>query len=146
MHANIRWIEKLSFAGTADSGHWVVMDTDESSGGSAGSATPLEMVLLGLGGCTSMDVLSMLRKMRVPLDRYEIRLDAERAEDHPKVFTRIRIEYLFWGRDIDPKKVEKAIGLSMTKYCSVSAMLSKAAVMEHTYLINPDRAPGAAEE
>jgi len=137
MQANIRWIEKLSFAGTADSGHWVVMDTDESSGGSAGSATPLEMVLLGLGGCTSMDVLSMLRKMRVPLDRYEIRLDAERAEDHPKVFTRIRIEYLFWGRDMDRLKVEKAISLSMTKYCSVSAMLGKAVDIEHVYAINP---------
>jgi putative redox protein len=84
-----------------------------------------------------MDVVSMLQKMRVRLDRYEIRLDADRAEDHPKVFTRIRMEYLFWGRDIDPKKVEKAIDLSMAKYCSVSAMLGKAVAIEHVYKINP---------
>lgn len=141
MQAKIRWIERLSFAGTADSRHWVVMDTDESSGGSAGSATPLEMVLLGLGGCTSMDVVSILQKMRVSLDRYEVALDAERAEDHPKVFTRIRIEYRFWGSDIDPRKVEKAIGMSMNKYCSVSAMLGKAVPIEHDYRINPQPGP-----
>jgi putative redox protein len=137
MQAKIRWIERLSFAGTADSRHWVIMDTDESSGGSAGSATPLELVLLGLGGCTSMDVVSILQKMRVSLNRYEITLDAERAENHPKVFTKIRIEYRFWGSDIDPQKVEKAIGMSMTKYCTVSAMLGKAVPIEHDYRINP---------
>jgi putative redox protein len=137
MEAKIRWMGGLSFAGMADSGHWVVMDTDAASGGSAGSATPLEMVLLGLGGCTSMDVVSMLQKMRVSIDRYETVLGAERAGEHPKVFTKIRIEYRFWGRDIDPQKVEKAIHLSMTKYCSVSAMLGKAVQIEHGYRINP---------
>jgi putative redox protein len=137
VEAKIRWIGGLSFAGLADSGHWVVMDTDASSGGSDGSATPLEMVLLGLGGCTSMDVVSILQKMRVPLDRYETVLWADRAAEHPKTFTKIRIEYRFWGQGIDPQKVEKAIGLSMTKYCSVSAMLGKAVPIEHAYQINP---------
>jgi len=140
MQARIRWIEGLSFAGTADSRHWVVMDADASSGGAAGSSTPLELVLMGLGGCTGMDVVSILQKMRVPFNRYEIRLAAERAETHPKGFTRIRIEYLFWGPDIDPQKVEKAIGMSMDKYCSVSAMLGKAVPIEHGYRINPPNA------
>jgi putative redox protein len=137
VEAKLQWIRGLSFAGMADSGHWVVMDTDLSSGGSAGSATPLEMVLLGLGGCTSMDVVSILQKMRVTLDRYETLLGAERAPEHPKVFTKIRIEYRFWGNEIDPRKVEKAIEMSMSKYCSVSAMLGKAVLIEHEYRINP---------
>jgi putative redox protein len=137
VEARIRWIEGMTFAGRADSGHWVVMDTEPSSGGSDGSATPLEMVLLGLGGCTSMDVVSMLQKMRVPLDRCETALGAERADEHPKGFTKIRIEYRFWGHGIDPRKVEKAIELSMDKYCSVSAMLGKSVPIEHSYRINP---------
>jgi putative redox protein len=137
MEAKIRWIEGLTFVGSADSSHWVVMDTDVASGGAGGSASPMELVLLGLGGCTSMDVVSILRKMRVPIDRCETALDAERSGEHPKVFTKIRIEYRFWGLDLDRGKIEKAVDLSMTKYCSVSAMLGKSVSIEHSIRINP---------
>jgi len=130
-------MDGLTFAGSADSKHWVVMDTDESVGGKDGAARPLELVLLGLGGCTSMDVVSILRKMRVRLDRYEMVLRAERSENHPKVFTRVRMEYRLWGPDLDPDKVQKAIDLSQTTYCSVSAMLSRAFPIEITTVINP---------
>jgi putative redox protein len=137
MEARIRRIEGMTFAGKADSKHWVVMDTDDASGGSDGSATPLELVLLGLGGCTSMDVVSILQKMRVQIDRYEMVLGAERSADHPKVFTKIRIEYRVWGPDIDPLKVEKAVELSKTKYCPVSAMIGKSVPIEYSFHINP---------
>jgi putative redox protein len=137
LEAKLRWIDGLTFAGSADSKHWVVMDTDASVGGSEGAARPLELVLLGLGGCTSMDVVSILRKMRVRLDRYEMVLRAERSEAHPRVFTSVRMEYRLWGPDIDPAKVQKAVDLSRTTYCSVSAMLSKAFPIEITTVINP---------
>ena len=84
-----------------------------------------------------MDVVSMLKKMHVSLDAFEIRLHADRAEDHPKVFTKIRLEYRLFGKDIDPQKVERAIDLSKSKYCSVSAMLGKAAEIEYGFTIQP---------
>lgn len=137
MEAKIRQIQALTFAGMADSKHWIVMDADESAGGSGGSVKPIELVLLGLGGCTGMDVASMLQKMRVPFDRFEISLHADRADGHPKVFTKIRLEYRLFGRNIDAQKVEKAIDLSKNKFCSVSAMLRQAVQIEYAYQINP---------
>jgi putative redox protein len=136
MEVQIRQIHGLTFAGMADSKHWIVMDTDESVGGSGGSAKPLELVLLGLGGCTGMDVASILQKMRVPLERFELSIRADRADDHPKIFTKIMLEYRLFGQNIDPKKVENAIELSRTKYCSVSAMLNKAVPIEYGYKID----------
>jgi putative redox protein len=137
MEAKIVRMQGLTLAGKSDSNHWIVMDTDEPSGGSNASAKPIELILLGLGGCTGMDVISILQKMRVPLDRFEMELHADRAENHPKVFTKIVLEYRLFGKDIDAHKVEKAIELSKTTYCSVSAMLKKAVSIEFTYQINP---------
>jgi putative redox protein len=137
LEAKLRWMDGLTFAGTADSKHWVVMDTDESVGGSGGAAKPLELILLGLGGCTSMDVVSILRKMRMQVDRYELILRAERSDNHPKVFTRVRMEYRLWGPDLDAARVRKAVDLSRTTYCSVSAMLSKAFPIEYEIAVNP---------
>jgi putative redox protein len=137
MQAWVRQIDGLTFAAKSDSGHWVFMDTRTDLGGADGASKPLELVLMGLGGCTGMDVVSILRKMRVGLDRFEIRLEAERAEEHPQVFLRIRMEYRLFGSGIDAEKVERAIELSRTQYCSVSAMLSKAVPIEYTYQINP---------
>ena len=137
MNATVRWIQGLTLVGVSDSNHWIVMDTDADVGGSGGAAKPLELVLIGLGGCTAMDVVSMLKKMHVSLDAFEIRLHADRAEDHPKVFTKIRLEYRLFGKDIDPQKVERAIDLSKSKYCSVSAMLGKAAEIEYGFTIQP---------
>ncbi|MDM7925017.1 MAG: OsmC family protein [bacterium] len=137
MEAKLKWIDGLTFAGAADSKHWVVMDTEESVGGHDGAAKPLELILLGLGGCTSMDVVSILRKMRVRVDKYELVLRAERSENHPKVFTSVRMEYRLWGPDLDLDKVRKAVDLSRTTYCSVSAMLSKAFPIEIEIAVNP---------
>lgn len=137
MKAVIQQIEGLALSAKSDSGHWIAMDADREVGGSDGASRPLELVLMGLGGCTGMDVISILKKMRVPLKRFEIVLDADRAEEHPRVFRRIRLEYRLFGDSIDPEKVEKAIEMSKTQYCSVSAMLSKAVPVEFIYRINP---------
>lgn len=137
MQAVVHWMDGLTFLAKADSSHWVVMDTSKTSGGSDGAPTPMEMVLFALGGCTGMDVVSILKKMHVPFQRFEIRIDADRSETHPKVFTQIRLEYRIYGEQIDPQKVEKAIELSQEKYCSVAGMLKSSVAISATYSIFP---------
>ncbi len=131
----LKQVDGLSLIGKAGSNHWVAMDGAPENGGSAAGATPMELVLLGLGGCTSMDVISILEKMRLPLDDYECHLEAERAVDHPKVFTKIKIKFVLFGKGISKEAVERAIGLSESKYCSVLAMLSKTAEISTEYEI-----------
>jgi len=137
MQAIVRWTEGLTFLAKANSSHWVVMDTSKASGGSDGAPTPMEMVLFALGGCTGMDVVSILEKMRVPFKKFEIVLDADRSDTHPKVFTQIRLEYRIYGDQIDPEKVQKAIALSQEKYCSVAGMLKSSVPITATYSIFP---------
>ncbi len=137
MQAIVRWMDGLTFLGKADSSHWVVMDTSKISGGSEGAPTPMEMVLFALGGCTGMDVVSILAKMRVPFKKFEIVLDTDRSDAHPKVFTQIRLEYRIYGEGIDPEKVQKAIALSQEKYCSVAGMLKSSVPITATYSILP---------
>lgn len=127
MKAVIKQVKNLALAAKADSNHWVMMDAGESVGGTDAGARPLELVLMGLGGCTSMDVLTILQKKRIVVDDYEVHLEADRAEEHPKVFTAIRIKFFFYGKDIPAEAVKRAIELSETKYCSASAMLSQVA-------------------
>lgn len=134
MRAVVHWKEGLTFLGMADSSHWVVMDTSKASGG---APTPMEMVLFALGGCTGMDVVSILTKMRVPFKKFEILLEADQSDTHPKVFTQIRLEYRIYGDHIDPEKVEKAIALSQEKYCSVAGMLKPSVPITATYSILP---------
>jgi len=135
MKAMIKRIEGLSLAARADSGHWVAMDSSAESGGAGAAAAPMEMVLMALGGCTSMDVLSILEKKRVVLDDYKLQVEAERASEHPKVFTSIRLKFFFYGHNIAKEAVERAIALSEEKYCSVSAMLKKSAEIKIEYEI-----------
>ena len=135
MKASIKRIAAMSLAGKADSNHWVSMDASRDIGGEDAGARPLELLLLGLGGCTSMDVLSILEKKRIHLDDYECHLEAERAEEHPKVFTRIQIRFVFYGDAIPADAVERAIQLSEEKYCSASAMFRKTAEVSVTYEI-----------
>ncbi len=137
MEAKVIHIKGVTFMGKADTNHWVAMDGPVELGGSIAGARPKELVLLGLGGCTGSDVASILTKMREPLRRFEIDLKAENAQEHPKVFTRIHITYKFWGENLNPANIEKAISLSTEKYCSVSAMLKKAVEITHSYEINP---------
>ncbi len=140
MKAAIKRIAGMTLAGMADSNHWITMDADQAVGGRDGGARPMELLLLGLGGCTSMDVLSILEKKRVHVDDYECFLEAERADEHPRVFTQIRIKFIFYGEVIPPEAVERAIALSEEKYCSASAMLRKSAEVKVEYEIRKSRA------
>ena len=127
MKAEIVNVKGLTFLGKADSNQWIAMDGDKKFGGFNAAVKPMEAVLIALGGCTGMDVVSILSKMKVKYDSFEIEINAERAEDHPKVFTKIELKYKFKGKDLPRDKIEKAIRLSQERYCSVSAMLRKTA-------------------
>jgi len=133
--ATITLQEGSTFEGVAGSGHRVTMDVAPEVGGRNLGLRPMEMVLLGLGGCTAIDVLHMLRKGRQPITDMRVELDAERADDAPKVFTRIHVHFVLTGAGLDPHKIERAIKLSATKYCSASMMLNKTAEMTHDFEI-----------
>ncbi len=139
MKAVIKQVQDLSLVGKADSGHWVSMDAAQKFGGEDAGARPLELFLLGLGGCTSMDIISILKKKRVHLEFYECYLEAERVEEHPRVFSRVKIKLIFYGDAIPKQAVERAIELSHTKYCSASAMVEKTAEIEIDYQIKKKR-------
>jgi len=124
-----------TFEGVAGSGHRVTMDVAPEVGGRNLGLRPMEMVLLGLGGCTAIDVLHMLRKGRQPITDMRVELDAERADDVPKVFTKIHLHFVLTGAGLDPHKIERAINLSASKYCSASMMLNKTAEMTHDFEI-----------
>lgn len=123
MEVRIRWTEGMQFVGTSGSGHALVMDTGPDHGGRNTAATPMELLLVALAGCTGMDVVSLLRKMRVNFTGLEIGVRAERREEHPRIFTRIELEYRVAGTGIDRAAVQRAVELSQEKYCSVRAML-----------------------
>ena len=112
-----------------------MMDGPENFGGSNGAIRPKELLLLSLGGCTGADVQAILSKKRVKVDNFEMNLTAETSEEHPVVYTKIHIEYVFYGENIHSKDVERAIELSQTKYCGVTAMLAKAMEITHSYKI-----------
>ncbi|MGQ9734692.1 MAG: OsmC family protein, partial [Candidatus Bipolaricaulia bacterium] len=131
MRARVKWSERLQFVGMAESGHAVVLDGAPEVGGSDSASRPMELVLIALGGCTGMDVVSILKKMRVEWERFEIGLEAEQAEEHPKAFTKIHLIYRIWGDDIPEDKLKKAIDLSQERYCSVTAMLKGSAKISY---------------
>jgi putative redox protein len=136
MNTTIKWLDKMAFVGKSDSNHLVPMDAAPEVGGENSGSRPLELLLQGLGGCTGMDVVSILQKKRVALADFKMEIQAERAAEHPKVFTKIHLKYIFYGRDIKPKDVEHAIELSETKYCSASAMLRHTAEITTSYEIH----------
>lgn len=125
----------MTFAGRTDSKHWVMMDGPESLGGKDAGIRPKELLLLALAGCTGSDVASILAKKRVRLEGFDMEITAEETEEHPKVFTHMHVEYVFRGTGIEAKDVERAIELSQTKYCGVTAMLAKAMTVTHGYRI-----------
>ena len=137
--AYVKQIKGITFAGKTDSNHWVTMDGPEDFGGSNAGIRPKELLLLGLGGCTGSDVISILSKKRIKIDDFEINVEADMADEHPQVFTKMHIEYVFYGKDINPKDVERAIDLSQTKYCSVTAMFQKAMEITHSYKIETEK-------
>lgn len=137
--AFIKQLQGITFAGKTDSNNWVMIDGPEKFGGSNAAIRPKELLLLSLGGCTASDVASILKKKRVKLDDFEINLTADATEDYPQVYTKIHLEYVFYGKDIQAKDVERAIELSQTKYCGVTAMLSKAMEITHSYRIEESK-------
>ncbi len=135
MKAIIKQVEGLSLVGKGDSNHWIAMDGEKTFGGAEAATKPMELVLLGLGGCTSMDALSILRKMREKVSDYEMQMESERANEHPMVFTKIHMKYIFYGKNLNPDNVKKAIELSMVRYCSATAMLQKTAEITYDFEI-----------
>lgn len=134
-HAVLKQLQGITFAAKGDSNHWVVMDGSPTFEGAEAAARPKELLLFSLAGCTSSDVIPILKKKRVPLQGYEMNIKANVSEEHPQVFTDIHLEYVFYGEGIKPVDVERAIELSLTKYCSVTAMLSKSVNITHSYRI-----------
>lgn len=133
MKARVKWVEQASFLGETESSHAVLMDGPPTAGGRNLGPRPMEMLLIGTGGCTAFDVVSILKKSRQAISDCYVELDAERAETDPKVFTKIHMHFVVTGKDIKPEAVEKAIRLSAEKYCSASIMLGQTAAITHDF-------------
>ncbi len=137
--AVVKQLDGISFIGKTDSNHWVAMDGPENFGGSNAATRPKELLLLSLGGCTAADVVAILQKKRVKLDDFEIQISAESTETHPKVYTKIHLEFVFYGKGIKEQDVERAIELSQTTYCGVTAMLQKSIEITHSFTIKEEK-------
>lgn len=135
MKATVEWQGEVRFSAVADSGHEVMMDGPPESGGRNTGSRPMELVLMGTGGCTAYDVVHILRKGRADVRGCRVEMDASRAESDPKVFTRIHMHFIVRGRDLKPEQVDRAIRLSAEKYCSASIMLAKTADISHDFEI-----------
>ncbi len=133
--AKVVLVEDMQFVGTADSGHAAVMDAPVSVGGKNSASTPMELLLSAFGGCSGMDVISILRKKKQNVSRLEMQVQGEKSDDHPKIYKEIHIEYTVSGKDVSEEAVKKAIELSLEKYCSVGATLGKAGKITHSYKI-----------
>ena len=135
MKANIKWVEQVSFLGETESGHAILMDGPPESGGHNLGPRPMELVLLGTGGCTTYDVIHILKKSRQQVTNCVVKIEAERAVDDPKVFTKIHFHFIVTGKNLKLEQVKRAIQLSAEKYCSASIMLSKTADITHDFEI-----------
>jgi putative redox protein len=138
--AVIRQVHGITFAAKSDSNHWTMIDGPALFDGSEAGPRPKELLLFALGGCTASDVIPILKKKRVKLDGFELHLTAIARDEHPQIFTDIHIEYVFFGDNIDRASVERAIELSTTKYCSVSAMLKGNVKITHSSRIEAAQA------
>jgi putative redox protein len=135
VEAKVTLVKDMQFAGNAESGHTLIMDADDTAGGHNAGFRPMELLLVGFGGCSGMDVISILRKKRQQVTGLEINIKGERANDYPKVYKEIHIEYVVKGKDIAKEAVERAISLSVDKYCSVGATLAKTGRITHSFRI-----------
>lgn len=135
MKVRVKWIEDLLFLGESGSGHTVVMDGPKELGGHDTGIRPMEMLLLGLGGCTSFDIVQILTKARQDIRDCVVEIESERSEEIPKVFTKIHVHYTITGKKLKETQVKRAVELSTEKYCSASLMLAKTAEIIHDYEI-----------
>jgi putative redox protein len=135
MKARVKWVEDVCFMGETESGHAVIMDASPDIGGRNLGMRPMEMLLIGMGGCSSIDVVTILKKSRQPITDCVAEITAERADEIPKVFTKIHVHFVVTGKGLNPVQVERAVNLSAEKYCSASIMLGKAAQMSHDFEI-----------
>jgi putative redox protein len=137
MKARVKWVEEATFIGESASGHAVVMDGPPESGGRNLGIRPMEMLLLGMGGCTAFDVVMILKKARQPVSDCVVELESERADSEPRVFTRIHVHFVVTGSGLSDKQVARAVELSAEKYCSASIMLGKSVDITHDYEVVP---------
>jgi putative redox protein len=135
MRCRVKWLDNMTFVGESGSGHAVVMDGAPEHGGRDMGIRPMEMLLLGLGGCTAFDVVMILNKSRQKMVDCHVEIEAERAEEVPKVFTKIHAHFVVSGKSLDPVKVKKAVNLSAEKYCSASKMFEATVQMTHDFEI-----------
>lgn len=138
MNVRVKWLDHMSFVGESGSGHSVVMDGAPEDGGRNLGVRPMEMVLLGLGGCATFDVVLILKRARQNVEDCQVLIEAERATEAPKVFTKINMVFQVKGKGLSEKQVARAVSMSAEKYCSVSKMLEHTAEMTHTYEILED--------
>ncbi len=135
VEAKVTLMKGMQFTGKATSDHTITMDADESAGGVNAGFRPMELLLVGFGGCSGMDVISILRKKRQQVTGLEINVKGERADSYPKIYKEVHIEYVVKGRGVEKEAVERAIALTLDKYCSVGATLAKAGTISHSYRI-----------
>lgn len=131
--AVVRHVKGMTFVGKANSNHWVTIDSAANSEEPPAAPGPMELVLIALGGCTASDVVHVLQKKHLKVDSFEVHLTGRRRDEHPRVYTKIHLEYVFHGKSLPQKDIEQAIELSQTKYCSVSAMVRKSAEITYSY-------------
>lgn len=135
VEAKVTLIKNMEFSGTASSGHSLKMDAEANVGGNNTGFRPMELLLVGFGGCSGMDVVSILRKKRQPVSGLEINVKGEKTDSFPKIYKTVHIEYVVKGKGVEKEAVERAINLSLEKYCSVGATLAKAGTITHSYKI-----------
>lgn len=135
IEAKVTLVKDMQFTGNATSGHTLSMDADDASGGQNAGFRPMELLLVGFGGCSGMDVISILRKKRQQVSGLEINVRGEKTDSPPKIYKEVHIEYVVKGKGVEKEAVERAISLSLEKYCSVGATLAKAGTITHSYKI-----------
>lgn len=137
MDIKVKWVDGVAFVGESETGHAVVLDGAPENGGRNIGMRPMEMLLIGMGACTAFDVVTILKKSRQPIVDCVAEIHADRADEIPKVFTRIHVHFVLTGNDLNPTQVERAVKLSAEKYCSASIMLSKSVAITHDFVIQP---------
>lgn len=139
MEVNVKYMKNMHFQGEGSAKVPINIDTSVTAGGTGLGPSPMELVLMAIAGCSGMDIVSILAKMKVKYERFAINVQGERAADHPRIFTDIEVVYKFWGQELKEDKIKRAISLSMEKYCSVANMIDQAANLIYRLELNPEK-------